>query len=95
MQNDIFYFDRHKSMSSETRNEIRLIIREILHIDCTRMENWLYGLYDGYDYSGTEAFLPEVEKIAKQDPQLALRIISLYQVIDTYPLTTQPNNGQF
>lgn len=95
MQNTIFYFDRHASMSSETRQEVLSIIRELLEVDCVLMENWLYGLFDGYDYSGTDRFIPEVEKIAKQNPQLALRIIALYQVVDEYELTTEPNHGQF
>ena len=90
MENAIFYFDRHDSMTPETRREILDIQRELISVDCVLMENWLYGLFDGYDYSGTDRFIPEVRKIADQNPQLAVRILELYKIVQGYPMIAQP-----
>ena len=40
-------FDRHKEMSGDTLTEILQLIK-LVDFD---LENYLYGLFDGYDYS--------------------------------------------
>lgn len=81
-------FDRHASMTAETRSEILEIIREIqihddLDIDTALpIENMLYGLFDGYLYE-------DIQLYALQLPDsLAIPIMRIYDICNRYPKTT-------
>ena len=71
-------FNRHESMDAETRTEIMKIIREL--IDNTRkLENYMYGLFDGYLYS-------EIQIEALQLPtEIGSRIMRVFDICNRYP----------
>jgi hypothetical protein len=74
-------FDRHKEMDGDTRKQI---LDAIADLDDTRLENYLYGLFDGYDYSGSEKFKESMADLKKKDSSLHNRIESIYSKIDKY-----------
>jgi hypothetical protein len=74
-------FDRHKEMDGDTRKQI---LDAITDLDDTRLENYLYGLFDGYDYSGSEKFKDSMADLKKKDSSLHNRIESIYSKIDKY-----------
>jgi hypothetical protein len=84
---EIKRFNRHENMSNETRIEILFIIREMITIDgkTFNLENMLYGLFDGYDYSDTIMESEELKMVTSQNPELAIRIAKICGVIDSYP----------
>ena len=79
---EIRRFDRHEQMDSQTREEILDIVSEPeLRGSLT---NYLYGLYDGYDYSQTERFKEEMKNLKSKDSVLHDRINAIYKKIDKY-----------
>ena len=85
---EIRRFDRHEQMDSETRGEILDTINEFYLIDGFRsIQNYLYGLFDGYDYSQTDRFQDEMNKLKIQNPDLFNRIKNIYKKIDKYSFT--------
>lgn len=95
----ITYFNRHESMDSETRRMILDVIVD-LH-DCplgpstSVMENWLYGAFDGYDYSDAVIFSYELASITHVDSELGAKISEIFGIIEKYPRTASPNNNNF
>jgi hypothetical protein len=95
----ITYFNRHESMDSETRHMILDAIND-LH-DCPlghstfTMENWLYGSFDGYDYSDVAIFSHELASITQVDSELGAKISEIFGIIEKYPRTTEPNGNIF
>ena len=73
-------FNRHESMDAETRTEIMKIIRELIDFDNTRkLENYMYGLFDGYLYS-------EIQIEALQLPtESGSRIMRVFDICNRYP----------
>ena len=73
-------FNRHESMDAETRTEIMSIIRELIDFDNTRkLENCMYGLFDGYLYS-------EIQIEALQLPkEIGSRIMRVFDICNRYP----------
>jgi hypothetical protein len=73
-------FNRHESMDAETRTEIMSIIRELIDFDNTRkLENYMYGLFDGYLYS-------EIQIEALQLPkEIGSRIMRVFDICNRYP----------
>lgn len=74
-------FDRHKEMDGDTRKQILDVISDL---DDTRLENYLYGLFDGYDYSGSEKFKESMEDLKKKDKSLHDKVKEIYVKIDKY-----------
>jgi hypothetical protein len=75
-------FNRHEQMDSETREEVLDVVSEPqLNGSLT---NYLYGLYDGYDYSETENFKKEMSKLKSKDLAMYDRINAIYRKIDKY-----------
>ena len=100
----ITYFNRHQSMDSETRHLILDTIRELRFITYTEngeekyfnhLENWLYGTFDGYDYSEYAIPSRELAIITHINSDLGAKISEIFGIIEKYPRTTQPNNNQF
>lgn len=97
--NSITYFNRHESMDSETRKMILSTINDLY--DCPlghstfTMQNWLYGSFDGYDYSDIAIFSHELASITNVDPDLGSKISEIFGIIEKYPRTKSPNNNQF
>jgi len=74
-------FDRHQHMESETRKEIMNIIGDI--IDCgrvRRLENMLYGLFDGYLYD--EILTTSKKEVSSEIHQ---RIKKVVKIVKKYP----------
>jgi hypothetical protein len=95
----VTYFNRHESMSSETRRMILDAINDLY--DCPLghstiiLQNWLYGSFDGYDYSDVAISSRELSSITKVDPELGTKISEIFGTIEKYPRTTHPNNNNF
>jgi len=85
----ITFFNRHEHMDSDTRHMILDTINE-LH-DCPlghstfTMENWLYGSFDGYDYSEVAIGSHELQSITSVDPALGLKLLLIFDKIKNYP----------
>ena len=85
----ITYFNRNESMSSETRRMILDAINDLY--DCPLghstiiLQNWLYGSFDGYDYSDVAISSRELSSITKVDPELGTKISEIFGIIKKYP----------
>ena len=75
-------FNRHEQMDSATREEIMDVIQD-LEIR-NPLTNYLYGLFDGYDYSKTKNFKIQMNKLRAKDFSLHKRIKEIYSKIDKY-----------
>jgi hypothetical protein len=78
-------FNRHENMNSGTRSEIMKLIRMVSDIDSVddgileRIQNMLYGLFDGYLYD-------DLQLLALQLPtDLAVNVIKMYDICNRYP----------
>lgn len=95
----ITYFNRHESMDSATHRMILDIINDLY--DCPLasstfiLQNWLYGSFDGYDYSGAAIESHELQSVTEQDPELGKQILEIFNMIGKYPRTNEPNNNNF
>jgi len=93
------YFNRHESMNSETRSTILNAIND-LHLcplghSTFTIQNWLYGSFDGYDYSSVAMESHELSSIKEEDFELFEKILQIFNMIKKYPRTNEPNNNQF
>lgn len=93
------FFNRHESMSSETRSAIMDLISD-LHIveNCPSFNliNMLYGSFDGYDYG--DRIKTDVAVQSLKDGGNTGLVNQIFEVADTiskYPRTEQPNGNQF
>jgi hypothetical protein len=95
----ITYFNRHENMDSETRRMILDTINDLhmcpLGSSTFTMENWLYGSFDGYDYSEVAIFSHELASITNVDSELGAKISEIFGIIEKYPRTANPNNNNF
>ena len=92
---EIRRFDRHKQMDGETRDEILDTIKEFYLIDgFSNLQNYLYGLFDGYDYSQTDSFKNSMRKLNKtREKGLYDRIQRIYDKIDQYSFEQMADGG--
>ena len=105
MSENITYFNRHQSMDSKTREFVLDTIRELRYTSYTdengkekyfnRLENWLYGTFDGFDYSEIAIHSNELAKLTFVNIDLACKLTDIFSIIEKYPRTTHPNNNQF
>jgi hypothetical protein len=87
---EIRRFDRQAQMDSETREEILDVLSES---DTPRgLTNYLYGLYDGYDYSQTENFKKELKILKQKNSKLHQRVVDIYKKIDKYKFEKYNDN---
>ena len=86
---EIRRFNRHENMSSETRGLILNVIRELdecpLSVSTFTVENWLFGSFDGYDYSEYAITSTELASITEVDPALGNKIKEIFTLINSYP----------
>lgn len=86
---EIRRFNRHENMSSETRGLILETINELtlcpLGHSTFIVENWLYGAFDGYDYSEYAIVSNELSSITEVDSALGAKIAEIFNLIKTYP----------
>jgi hypothetical protein len=96
---EITYFNRHESMDSKTREMVLDTIREIRYSDVEKstftIENYLYGFFDGYDYSKIIPSMEIMEEIKSKNNELYKSIMDLCKTIQSYPRTKEPNNNNF
>ena len=80
-------------MSSTTQKEILESITELYSIDgdMFSLQNMLYGLFDGYDYSTKIPSSTEMEIVEKQNVQLYKKIMKFCFTIQTYPKSETHN----
>lgn len=78
-------FDRHANMTEDQRHSVLQLIKDIRYADIEadgvfHLENWLYGMFDGYLYVEipvmATCILPE---------ELAERVVELWNAVDKYP----------
>ena len=99
---NVTYYNRHKSMDSETRSMILSIIREIKYETYNKsdgketyffdLENYLYGSFDGYDYSKIAINSNEFTELKSVNNELSCKLINIFAIIEKYPRTEKPNN---
>jgi hypothetical protein len=82
-------FNRHEHMDSETRAmildaNVDLSISELGHSTFI-IENWLYGAFDGYDYSEHALVSTELKTVTDCDPELGLKLLDIFNKIKNYP----------
>ena len=82
---EITRFDRHESMNDETRSEILQVIRTLSFSDESsfKLENYLYGLFDGYDYTPFILNSEDFKNI--KDKELADRVTKILDEVNKYP----------
>jgi hypothetical protein len=79
---EIRRFDRHEEMDGNTRTEILDAIRNpsVSH----RLENYLFGLFDGYDYSNNKDFKLELKNLKSKDSKAYKEVVDIYEKVDKY-----------
>jgi hypothetical protein len=84
---NIQHFDRHAHMSQETLHEIHQCITELMHIesDTYNLNNWLFGLFDGFDYTEQIISSPELAEVTHINPALGARISAVCGAVESYP----------
>jgi len=95
---NITYFNRHENMDSETRFMILDTIKELSYsCECntSTLENWLYGAFDGYDYSAIAIFSKELAEVTHENVELGVKVSEIFGIIEKYPRTVEPNNNNF
>ena len=82
---EITHFDRHESMNDETRSEILQVIKKLSFSNESSftLENYLYGLFDGYDYTSIILNSEDFKKI--KDKDLIDRLKKILEVVNKYP----------
>jgi len=87
---EIRRFDRHEEMDGNTRTEILDAIRNpnVSH----RLENYLFGLFDGYDYSDVEDFKLEIKKLKSKDSKAYKEVVDIYKKVDKYNFKNYKDN---
>jgi hypothetical protein len=98
MENQVTYFNRHENMDSETRSMILETIKELSwKCECNTftLENWLYGLFDGYDYSGVAIYSKELAEVTRENAELGAKISEIFGIIEKYSRTLEPNHNIF
>jgi len=99
MKNKITYFNRHESMNSETRSKILDIINDLYECPLGHstiiIQNWLYGAFDGYDYSAVAIESNELNSVRNVDTELGEKILHIFNMIEKYERTNEPNSNQF
>jgi len=82
---EITHFNRHESMSDETRSEILQVIRTLSFSDVAsfKLENYLYGLFDGYDYTPFILNSEDFKNI--KDKELTDRVTKILDEVNKYP----------
>lgn len=82
------YFNRHKNMNPETSSKVMDLIN-CLEFHHRELMNYLYGLFDGYNYQG-DVFKTEGAKYLKEnDPLNYQKLKEVYYIVNRYPRITE------
>ncbi len=87
MERVITRFDRHESMDGSTLSDIMSAIRNLIDCDFPihTLENWLYGAFDGYDYSEIALESQVLKDVSYVNPELGIEIQNIFGKIKNYP----------
>jgi hypothetical protein len=77
-------------MDSETRGMILDTIIEVgdLKTNVCHLENMLWGLFDGYDYSEKIILSTELAQVTHENAELGAKISTICGIIKKYPTET-------
>ena len=83
---EIRRFDRHEEMGSDTRDDVMSAIAKLkmLDGDYGSLENYLYGLFDGYDYSQTDRCKEEMQKLKSESRNVHDKIEGIFDKVSKY-----------
>ena len=87
MERVITRFDRHESMDTTTLSDIMSVIRNLIDCDFPthQLENYLYGAFDGYDYSEIVLDSQVLKDVKCVNPELGVQISNIFTKIKNYP----------
>jgi len=91
MSNEIRKFDRHANMDAQTREKILELIQALTLLSARKgvetfsTKNFLYGFFDGYDYSNILPENEEAQEIKEKDFDLYLKILGVCYIVSKYP----------
>jgi len=86
------FFNRHENMGLETLQEIGKINNAVIVIDGIGMmglSNYLFGLYDGYNYTEDIMNHKETKIFKDANPEMYSRLLKVLDEINTYPEVDQ------
>jgi len=87
---EIRRFDRHAHMSKETREAILDCISNLyefkIGVSCFNVTNYLYGFFDGYDYSELVPKEECMKAIKDKNPVVYQKIMDICQEVSQYPV---------
>jgi len=86
---EIRRFDRHEEMDGDTRTQILDAIRN--PSVSRRLENYLFGLFDGYDYSNNKDFKLEMKNLKSKDSKAYKEVVDIYEKVDKYNFKNYKN----
>jgi hypothetical protein len=74
-------------MDSSTLSDIMSAIRNLIDCDFPihTLENWLYGAFDGYDYSEIALESKVLKDVSYVNPELGIEIHKIFGIIKNYP----------
>ena len=93
------YFNRHESMSSETRSKIMDLITDLMIMEnCNprNVINMLYGAFDGVNYCDhikNDILIQQLQEGGNTG--LIKQIFEVVETISEYPSTDEPNLNEF
>jgi len=97
---EITYFNRHESMSSDTRHRIMDLVSDLQiteNCNANSVINMLYGLFDGYDYS--DQILAQHTLLNGLNDggnnHLVNEVLAITAIVKSYPRTLEPNHNIF
>lgn len=81
------YFNRHENMSIETLQKIGKVINEVQFKQKKSFTfvNYLYGLYDGFNYTNAIKENALYSKVMESDPQTFQVLNEVLDEINQYP----------
>jgi hypothetical protein len=92
-QEVISYFNRYKHMNSEVIDEIHNCTSDLIcmDIDTWNLTNWMFGFFDGYDYTEQIIFSRDLALVTHINPELGAKISTICGIIEKYPRSKFPN----
>ena len=89
----ITHFNRYDSMPMATLQSINECITGLYQVESQHstfsLKNYLYGLFDGYDYSHIIPTLEVMKDVQAQEPALHLTILVICDEVSRYPRTEE------
>ena len=87
MAKEIRRFDRHEHMDAQTREGILELINKLmlLNTETFTVRNYLYGFFDGYDYSEVLPEHNEMKELKEESFELYLKVLGVCMIVSKYP----------